>query len=88
MLPDQQREVIALNHYALLSLKEIAGIMKCSITTALDTMKYGLHNLRKLMNEKEIAFQKGNLSVPSLHCRKLHRNRFFQNYFLKLFFFR
>jgi len=55
MLPDEQREVIALNHYAGLSFKEIAGIMKCSLTTALDTMKYGLNNLRKLMNEKEIV---------------------------------
>jgi RNA polymerase sigma factor (sigma-70 family) len=57
LLPDEQREVIALNHYAGLSFKEIAGIMKCSLTTALDTMKYGLNNLRKLMNEKEIVLQ-------------------------------
>lgn len=57
MLPDEQREVVALNHYAGLSFKEIADIMKCSITTALDTMKYGLGNLRKLMNEKEIVLR-------------------------------
>ena len=57
MLPDEQREVVALSHYAGLSFKEIADIMKCSITTALDTMKYGLGNLRKLMNEKEIALR-------------------------------
>ncbi len=57
MLPDEQREVMALNHYAGLSFKEIADIMKCSITTALDTMKYGLGNLRKLMNEKEIILR-------------------------------
>jgi RNA polymerase sigma-70 factor (ECF subfamily) len=57
LLPDEQREVIALNHYAGLSFKEIAGIMKCSLTTALDTMKYGLNNLRKLMNEKEIVLR-------------------------------
>ena len=57
MLPDEQREVIALNHYAGLSFKEIADIMKCSLTTALDTMKFGLNNLRKLMNEKEIVLR-------------------------------
>ena len=57
MLPDEQREVIALNHYAGLSFKEIADIMRCSLTTALDTMKYGLHNLKKLMNEKEIVLR-------------------------------
>ncbi|MBS1509275.1 MAG: sigma-70 family RNA polymerase sigma factor [Bacteroidetes bacterium] len=57
MLPDEQREVLALNHYAGLSFKEIAGIMKCSLTGALDTMKIGLHNLRKLMNEKEIVLR-------------------------------
>ncbi|MGC4101061.1 RNA polymerase sigma factor [Ferruginibacter sp.] len=57
MLPDEQREVIALNHYAGLSFKEIAEIMKCSLTTALDTMKFGLTNLKKLMNEKEIVLR-------------------------------
>jgi RNA polymerase sigma-70 factor (ECF subfamily) len=57
MLPEEQREVIALNHYAGLSFREIAGIMKCSLTTALDTMKYGLNNLRKLMTEKEIVLR-------------------------------
>ncbi len=57
MLPDEQREVIALNHYAGLSFNEIADIMKCSLTTALDTMKFGLNNLKKLMSEKEILLR-------------------------------
>lgn len=55
MLPEEQREVMVLNHYAGLSLKEITGVMKCSLTTALDTMKIGLNNLRKLMTEKEVV---------------------------------
>jgi RNA polymerase sigma-70 factor (ECF subfamily) len=54
MLPDEQREVIVLNHYAGLSFNEIADLMKCSITNALETMRFGLLNLRKLMLEKEI----------------------------------
>ncbi len=55
MLPKDQREVIVMNHYAGLSFNEIKDIMKCSLTTALDTMKFGLNNLRKLMTEHEIV---------------------------------
>jgi RNA polymerase sigma-70 factor (ECF subfamily) len=55
LLPEQQREVVALNHYAGLSFKEIAGIMKCSLSTALDIMQLGLTNLRKQMTADKIA---------------------------------
>ena len=55
MLPEDQREVIILRHYADLSFKEIADLTKCSINTALGRMRYGLSNLRKLMVEKQIA---------------------------------
>ena len=55
LLPEQQREVIVLNHYAGLGFKEIADIMKCSLTNALETMRFGLLNLRKLMVEKEMS---------------------------------
>ena len=57
MLPDDQREVLALNHYGGMSYKEIADRMKCSLTMALDTMKFGLRNLQKLMVEREIVLQ-------------------------------
>lgn len=57
MLPDDQREVLALNHYGGMSFKEIADRMKCSLTMALDTMKFGLRNLQKLMVEREIVLQ-------------------------------
>ena len=57
MLPEDQREVIMLNHYAGLSLKDISDIMKCSVTVALDNLKFGLNNLRKMMMEKEIVLQ-------------------------------
>ena len=57
LLPDVQREVIVLNHYGGLSFLEIADIMKCSLNTALDTMRFGLNNLRKLMTEKEIVIR-------------------------------
>jgi RNA polymerase sigma factor (sigma-70 family) len=55
MLPEDQREVIILRHYADLSFKEIASLTHCSINTALGRMRYGLINLRKIMMEKKIA---------------------------------
>jgi RNA polymerase sigma-70 factor (ECF subfamily) len=55
MLPDDQREVIILRHYADLSFKEIAELTKCSINTALGRMRYGLINMRRMMIEKQIA---------------------------------
>src|SRR6266699_4315665 len=55
LLPEDQREVIILRHYADLSFKEIAALTNCSINTALGRMRYGLINLRKLMIQKQIA---------------------------------
>ncbi len=55
LLPEEQREVLILRHFADLSFKEIAELMNCSINTALGRMRYGLINLRKLMTEKQIA---------------------------------
>jgi RNA polymerase sigma factor (sigma-70 family) len=55
LLPDDQREVIIMRHYADLSFKEIAELTNCSINTALGRMRYGLINMRKMMVEKQIA---------------------------------
>lgn len=52
LLPEEQREIIVLRHYANLSFKEIATMTNCSINTALGRMRYGLINLRKMMNER------------------------------------
>ena len=54
MLPEEQREVIVLRHYADMSFKEIAEMTNCSINTALGRMRYALLNMRKLMVEKQI----------------------------------
>jgi len=54
-LPHDQREVIVLRHYADLSFKEIAKMTNCSINTALGRMRYGLLNMRKMMEEQQIV---------------------------------
>lgn len=55
LLPEEQREVIIMRHYAELSFKEIADLTHVSINTALGRMRYGLINLRKMMAEKQIC---------------------------------
>ena len=55
LLPEEQREIIVLRHYANLSFKEIAQMTNCSINTALGRMRYGLINLRKMMNERGMS---------------------------------
>jgi len=54
-LPEGQREVMIMSHYAGTSFRDIAAKMKCSVTTALDTMKHALTNLRQLMTDEGIA---------------------------------
>ena len=54
-LPDDQKEVVILRHYAGLSFKEIADITEVSINTALGRMRYALINLRKIMEENKIS---------------------------------
>lgn len=56
MLPQDQRALIVMRHFANLSFKEIAEKTNCSINTALGRMRYGLINLRKLMVEQQVAF--------------------------------
>ena len=55
LLPEDQREVIILRHYADMSFKQIAYVTNCSINTALGRMRYGLINLRKMMTQKQIS---------------------------------
>lgn len=54
-LPDEQKEVVILRHYAQLSFKEIAELTDVSINTALGRMRYALINMRKMIEEKQIA---------------------------------
>jgi RNA polymerase sigma-70 factor (ECF subfamily) len=54
-LPDEQKEVVLLRHYAGLSFKEIAEQTNVSINTALGRMRYALINIRKLMEQKNLS---------------------------------
>lgn len=53
-LPDEQREVVILRHYADMSFKEIAQLTDVSINTALGRMRYALINMRKVIQEERI----------------------------------
>jgi RNA polymerase sigma-70 factor (ECF subfamily) len=53
-LPDEQKEVLMMRHYAKMSFKEIAEQTEVSINTALGRMRYALINMRKLIQEHQI----------------------------------
>jgi RNA polymerase sigma factor (sigma-70 family) len=54
-LPEEQREIIVLRHFADLKFREISTILNCSVNTALGRMRYGLLNLRKMIEEQHVA---------------------------------
>lgn len=54
-LPDDQKQVVILRHYAGLSFKEIADQTNVSINTALGRMRYALINMRKMIEKKNIS---------------------------------
>lgn len=55
-LPDEQKEVVILRHYADMSFKEISQLTDVSINTALGRMRYALINLRKIAEERKVVF--------------------------------
>ena len=55
LLPEEQREVVILRHYADMSFKEISKLTRVSINTALGRMRYALINIRKIIEEKELV---------------------------------
>ena len=54
-LPEEQREVVILRHYADMSFKEISKLTRVSINTALGRMRYALINMRKMAGEVELV---------------------------------
>jgi RNA polymerase sigma-70 factor (ECF subfamily) len=57
MLPAEQKEVVILRHFADMSFKEISGLTRVSINTALGRMRYALINIRRMVEEREIILQ-------------------------------
>lgn len=54
LLPEEQKTVLMMRHYAEMSFKEIAEATNVSINTALGRMRYALINLRKLVRKKQV----------------------------------
>lgn len=57
-LPEAQKEVLMMRHYADMSFQEIADTTGVSINTALGRMRYALINLRKKMEQTNIAYDR------------------------------
>ena len=54
-LPEEQREIIILRHFADLKFREISAVLNCSVNTALGRMRYALLDLRKMIEEQRVA---------------------------------
>lgn len=54
-LPQNQLEVLRMRLYQDMSFKEIAERTNVSINTSLGRMRYGLNNLRKLIDERNLT---------------------------------
>ena len=54
-LPEDQKEVLTMRLYRDMSFKEIAESTGVSINTALGRMRYAVINLRKMIEENQIA---------------------------------
>lgn len=57
-LPEKQREVLIMRHYAEMSFQEIADVTDVSVNTALGRMRYALINLRKQMIKNPLQYDK------------------------------
>lgn len=57
-LPESQKEVLIMRHYMQMSFQDIAEATDVSINTALGRMRYALINLRKKMQNLNIAYDK------------------------------
>lgn len=57
-LPEEQKEVVVLRHYAGLSFKEIADITDTNLNTCIGRMHYAIINLKKMMNPVYVQIKK------------------------------
>jgi RNA polymerase sigma factor (sigma-70 family) len=54
-LPEEQKEVLILRHYADLSFKEIAEMTNTNINTCIGRMHYALLNLRRMIKKNSVS---------------------------------
>lgn len=56
-LPDEQRQVLVLRHYADMNYKEIATMTGVTVNTAIGRMRYAILKLKKMLGEQQIAIE-------------------------------
>ena len=61
-LPEAQRTVLNMRHFCDMSFQEISEETGVSINTALGRMRYALLNLRKMLEESELVYDKNYYS--------------------------
>ena len=54
LLPEEQREVLILRHYADMSFGDIAKVMNCNLNTTLGRMRYAIINIRKMIERTKV----------------------------------
>ncbi|TAF64276.1 MAG: sigma-70 family RNA polymerase sigma factor [Cytophagales bacterium] len=57
-LPEKQREVLIMRHYADMSFQEIAKATDVSVNTALGRMRYALINIKKQIHKYGLNYEK------------------------------
>jgi len=62
-LPEKQREVLIMRHYAEMTFQEIAEATGVSVNTALGRMRYALINLRKNMTKSNTDYDQALFSA-------------------------
>lgn len=61
-LPEAQRTVLTMRHFCDMSFQEISEETGVSINTALGRMRYALLNLRKMLEESELVYDRNYYS--------------------------
>jgi RNA polymerase sigma-70 factor (ECF subfamily) len=54
LLPEEQREVLILRHYADMSFNDIAKTMNSNLNTTLGRMRYAIINMRKMIERTKV----------------------------------
>ena len=55
-LPDDEREIVVLKHYADLTFREISELTGINLNTALSKMRIALQRIRKMAEQRQIKY--------------------------------